>query len=120
MYKLWLKAVVKAAQATPETSMLDLAGGTGDVTYAVCKSTPPAHVDLTDFNPQMLEVARERYDAGAACGVPCDFEVVDAQNIPYANKTYDLITCAYGIRNIPDRERAFAEAYRVLKPGEGM
>jgi len=117
VYRVWLKAVVKAAGATPDTRMLDLAAGTGDVSYAICRSTPPAHIDVTDFNREMLEVARARCEQGASCGVPCDFRLVDAQDIPFEDCSYDLVTCAYGIRNIPDRKAAFREAYRVLKPG---
>ena len=52
-----------------------------------------------------------------ADGVPVDFEVVDAQDIPYADASYDAVTMAYGIRNMPDRPRALAEMFRVLKPG---
>ena len=78
---------------------------------------PPAHIQLTDFVPEMLDVARERETAGAACGVPIDFEVVDAQEIPYADNSYDAVTMAYGIRNIPDRMKALREVHRVLKPG---
>ena len=58
--------------------------------------------------------------AGAADGVPVDFEVVDAQEIPYADASYDAITMAYGIRNMPDRPRALSEMYRVLKPGGSL
>ena len=117
IYRSWLKTVVEECQATPETRMLDLAAGTGDVTFAVCKATPPAAVMSTDFCAEMLDVAHERYAAGASCGVPCAFEVVDAQDIPYDDESFDLVTCAYGIRNMPERHRALAEAYRVLKPG---
>ena len=97
--------------------MLDLAGGTGDVSYMAASRRPPAHIQLTDFVPEMLDVARERQAAGAACGVPIDFEVVDAQEIPYADNSYDAVTMAYGIRNIPDRMKALREVHRVLKPG---
>lgn len=117
LYKRWLNATVDAANLTRRSDLLDLAGGTGDVSYTAAKRNPPAHIQLTDFVPEMLEVARERADKGASCGVPVDFDVVDAQNIPYADNSYDAITMAYGIRNIPDREQALAETYRVLKPG---
>lgn len=117
LYKRWLNETVKAAALTPSSNLLDLAGGTGDVSYMAAKLTPPAHIQLTDFVPEMLDVARDRARQGAACGVPVDFDVVDAQDIPYADDSYDSITMAYGIRNIPDREQALAETYRVLKPG---
>lgn len=117
VYRRWLKAVAKVAAVTPDMQVLDLAAGTGDVAFEICRRTPPAHVDVTDFNEEMLAVARDRYAAGAGCGVPCDFATVDAQDIPCPDDTYDLVTCAYGVRNIPDRMKAFQEAYRVLKPG---
>lgn len=117
LYKRWLNETVKAAALTPESSLLDLAGGTGDVSYTAAKLAPCAHIQLTDFVPEMLDVARDRARRGAACGVPIDFDVVDAQDIPYADNSYDSVTMAYGIRNIPDREQALSETYRVLKPG---
>ncbi len=117
LYKHWLNAVVDAANLTSESNLLDLAGGTGDVSYTAAKRKSPAHIQLTDFVPEMLEVARERERRGAGCGVSIDFEVVDAQDIPYDDNSFDSVTMAYGIRNIPDREQALSEAYRVLKPG---
>ena len=75
---------------------------------------------LNDLVNEMLDVARAHYADGAADGVPVDFEVVDAQEIPYADASYDAITMAYGIRNMPDRPRALSEMYRVLKPGGSL
>ena len=116
IYKLWLVRTVRVANARPKDEVLDLAAGTGDVTYAIAKATPPARICCTDFTPAMLDVARSRLEAEGN-GVPIEFEVVDAQDIPYPDESFDLVTIAYGIRNIPDREKAIAEAYRVLKKG---
>ncbi|NTU89512.1 MAG: ubiquinone/menaquinone biosynthesis methyltransferase, partial [Actinobacteria bacterium] len=107
----------KGEGADSQTEMLDLAAGTGDVTFAIAKRTPPASIMSTDFCDAMLDVARKRYAQGEAGAVPCEFEVVDAQDIPFASNSFDLVTCAYGVRNIPDRMKAFSEAYRVLKSG---
>ena len=60
------------------------------------------------------------YADGKAEGVPVDFEVVDAQHIPYADESYDAITMAYGIRNMPERDQALSEMFRVLKPGGAL
>lgn len=117
LYKGWLRKVVDAAKLTPESDLLDLAGGTGDVSYMGAQRTPCAHIQLTDFVPEMLDVARKRMEAGENNGVPVDFAVVDAQHVPYADNSYDAVTMAYGIRNIPDRMQALAEVHRVLKPG---
>ena len=117
MYKSWLRHTVDAANIGPNCDMLDLAGGTGDVSFTAAERRPPAHIQLTDYTPEMLDVARERLAAGEGRSVPFDLEVVDAQDIPYADNSYDVVTMAYGIRNIPDRMRALRETYRVLKPG---
>ena len=100
--------------------MLDIAGGTGDVTFTVARAKHPAHIQCTDLVPEMLDVARMHLEDGAADGVPVDFEVVDAQAIPYADASYDAITMAYGIRNMPDRPLALAEMFRVLRPGGAL
>ncbi|MEG0322780.1 MAG: ubiquinone/menaquinone biosynthesis methyltransferase [Raoultibacter sp.] len=116
-YKGWLKGMMEVAPIDATSNVLDIAGGTGDVAFTAARTKHPAHIQITDLVPEMLEVAKAHYDEGAACGVPVDFDVVDAQNIPYADASYDVITMAYGIRNMPDRQRALAEMYRVLKPG---
>ncbi|WP_139651033.1 class I SAM-dependent methyltransferase [Raoultibacter phocaeensis] len=116
-YKGWLKGMIECAPITEESRILDIAGGTGDVSFTIARSARPAHIQITDLVPEMLEVAKAHYDEGAGCGVPIDFEVVDAQNIPYADNSYDIVTMAYGIRNMPDRQRALSEINRVLKPG---
>ena len=119
-YKLWLSGMMKQAPINESDDVLDIAGGTGDVSFSVARAKHPAHIQCTDLVPEMLEVAREHYRRGAADGVSVDFDVVDAQNISYADATYDAITMAYGIRNMPDRPRALAEMYRVLKPGGAL
>ena len=117
LYKGWLRKTVDAARLTDASDLLDLAGGTGDVSYMAASRRPPAHIQLTDFVPEMLDVARERMKAGENNGVPVDFDVVDAQHVPYPDNSYDAVTMAYGIRNIPDRMQALEEVHRVLKPG---
>lgn len=119
-YKSWLKGMIELAPITEKSSILDIAGGTGDVSFTIACSAHPAHIQITDLVPEMLEVAKTHYDEGAGCGVPIDFDVVDAQNIPYPDNSYDIVTMAYGIRNMPDRPRALSEMFRVLKPGGSL
>ncbi len=116
IYRSWLRRTVVAARVRPTDVVLDLAAGTGDVTYAIAGATPPASIACTDFVPAMLDVARGREETESN-GVPIEFRVVDAQDIPYPDETFDVVTIAYGVRNIPDRKRALREAHRVLKPG---
>lgn len=116
-YKVWLAHMARLAPIGSGDDVLDIAGGTGDVTFTIARSLRPRHIQCTDLVPEMLDVARAHYERGAAHGVPVDFEVVDGQHMPYADESYDAITMAYGIRNMPEREQALAEMLRVLKPG---
>ena len=113
----WLRKLVEMTPITPQSRVLDVAGGTGEVTFAICRHKPPAHILLTDYTPAMLEVAKERLNRGDARGVAVDTRVVDAQDMPLESDQFDVVTMAYGIRNMPDRPAALSEIHRVLKPG---
>ncbi len=119
-YKAWLAGMARQAPIEAHHVVLDIAGGTGDVTFTMARAKKPARIQCTDLVPEMLDVARMHYRDGAAHGVPVDFEVVDAQDIPYPDASYDVITMAYGIRNMPKREQALSEMFRVLKPGGAL
>ncbi len=116
-YKRWLRTMMKEIDANPEAEVLDVAGGTGDVSFAIAKTKHPKHILCTDLVPEMLDVARAHYTTGTAGDTPIDFEVVDAQNMPFSDESFDVVTMAYGIRNMPKREDALSEIYRVLRPG---
>ncbi len=113
----WLRALVESANIKPTDCVLDVAGGTGEVTFGICKRCNPAVIVLSDFTPAMLDVARKRIERGDSRGVVVETCVVDAQDIPFEDASFDVVTMAYGIRNIPDRMRALQEIRRVLVPG---
>lgn len=117
IYRSWLRHVARAARCGAADRVLDVAGGTGDVAFELCEECPPASIELTDFTPEMLDVARDRIAAGANMGVPVGLNVVDAHELPYDDASFDLVTCAYGLRNFSDRGQAMREAARVLAPG---
>lgn len=117
IYRRWLHKLAKTAACKPTDAVIDVAGGTGDVTFELCAHCPPASVELTDLTREMLDVANRHLEQGAARGVPVRTRVVDAQHLPYADKSFDVYTVAYGLRNFKDRRQSMREAARVLKPG---
>lgn len=119
-YRSWLRTLIDKAPIEDDSLMLDIAGGTGDVAFTACSQKPPAHIILSDYTPAMLEVAQARLDEGEGGKVPVELAVVDGQNIPYDDESFDIVTMSYGIRNMPERERALCEMHRVLKPGGAL
>lgn len=113
----WLERVAALAPVTSSSHVLDVAGGTGEVTFTLCKHYHPAQILLTDYTPGMLEVAKKRIAAGDARSVDVRTQVVDGQDMPFADESFDVVTMAYGIRNMPDRMACLREIYRVLQPG---
>lgn len=112
----WRRALVKACAIGPESRVLDLCAGTGDVSLAVARQAVPAEVVVTDFTPEMLEIARAK--ARDYSGpTRLTFEHADAQALPFDDASFDVATVAFGVRNLPERARNFAEVLRVLKPG---
>jgi demethylmenaquinone methyltransferase/2-methoxy-6-polyprenyl-1,4-benzoquinol methylase len=116
-YKLWLAQLARMAEVQPDELVLDVAGGTGDVTFTICKAAHPAFVMCTDLVPEMLDVARDHYARGASDGVEVDFMVQDAQALDMPDGMFDVVTMAYGLRNMPRREAALSEIFRTLRPG---
>jgi demethylmenaquinone methyltransferase/2-methoxy-6-polyprenyl-1,4-benzoquinol methylase len=116
----WRRRLVREAGLTSGCAVLDVAAGTGDVAFALTRTGVPAFVATTDFTPEMLDIARARADADPSLlGGPTQlrFEHQDGQALTYADDTFDVVTVAFGIRNMPDRAAGFREARRVLKPG---
>lgn len=114
--RTWRRRLVKAAALTSQSRVLDLCSGTGDVAFALAEQGRPAEVIATDFVPEMLAVA-EKKAAERKLATPICFSVADAQSLPFADESFDVVTVAFGVRNLPHRELNFAEVLRVLKPG---
>jgi demethylmenaquinone methyltransferase/2-methoxy-6-polyprenyl-1,4-benzoquinol methylase len=96
--------------------VLDLAGGTGDIAFRIAERSESAEVIVADINGDMLAVGRDRAAARKLAG-RVSFAEVNAEAPPYADNTFDAVTIAFGIRNVPRIDRALAEAHRVLKHG---
>lgn len=96
--------------------VLDLCAGTGDLAFAVAATGMPAEVVATDFSPEMLSVA-QRKATRMAEGSKVTFLTADAQELPFPDASFDVVTVAFGVRNLPDRAANFAEVFRILAPG---
>ncbi len=120
LHRAWKDVLVTTVNppksATPFT-LLDVAGGTGDVAFRiVAAGGPGTRATVVDINAEMLAVGRER---AAERGIEdvVSFAEGNAEALPFPDRAYDAYTIAFGIRNVPRVEAALAEAYRVLKPG---
>jgi len=120
LHRAWKDALVTAVNPPKNDrafAVLDLAGGTGDIAFRVAEAGGPgARVTVCDINPGMLEVGRERAAERGLDGV-VSFDEGNAEELPYPDRSFDCVTIAFGIRNVPRIERALAEIYRVLKHG---
>jgi demethylmenaquinone methyltransferase/2-methoxy-6-polyprenyl-1,4-benzoquinol methylase len=119
LHRLWKDAMVTWLNppTRPGWRALDVAGGTGDIAFRIVDaSRGAAHVTVLDINGSMLDVARERAEKRGLTG-SLDFVEANAEELPFADETFDAYTIAFGIRNVPRIERALAEAHRVLKTG---
>ncbi|MGD2138128.1 MAG: bifunctional demethylmenaquinone methyltransferase/2-methoxy-6-polyprenyl-1,4-benzoquinol methylase UbiE [Gammaproteobacteria bacterium] len=117
IHRLWKRYVIGMAGLQPGQRVLDLAGGTGDLTRLMARRIgPEGRVVLADINAAMLARGRARLlDTGIAGNV--GFAQVDAEQLPFPDGGFDLITMAFGLRNVTDKQRALAAMYRMLKPG---
>jgi len=120
LHRAWKDALVSAVHPPKndrDFALLDLAGGTGDVAFRVVEAGGSGvRVTVCDINADMLAVGRERA-AERGLGDVVSFEQGNAEELPYPDRSFDCVTIAFGIRNVPRIERALAEAYRVLNIG---
>src|SRR5215207_9710922 len=118
LHRAWKEALVTAINPPRNNgafALLDLAGGTGDVAFRVADAGGPGtHVTVADINTEMLAVGRER-TAKARRNIT--FIEANAEKLPLPDKSFDAVTIAFGIRNVPRVDVALKEAHRVLKIG---
>jgi demethylmenaquinone methyltransferase/2-methoxy-6-polyprenyl-1,4-benzoquinol methylase len=115
VHRAWKAFAIGCSGVRPGMRVLDVAGGTGDLARAFAQRVGAAgQVWLTDINGAMLGVGRDRLtDAGHALPVA----QCDAEKLPFRNDYFDIVSVAFGLRNMTRKEVALAEMQRVLKPG---
>jgi demethylmenaquinone methyltransferase/2-methoxy-6-polyprenyl-1,4-benzoquinol methylase len=117
IHRLWKRVTIEMSGVRPGHSVLDIAGGTGDLAAKFSRIVgPEGTVVLADINDSMLKVGRDRLvDRGITDNVR--FSQADAQYLPFPDNTFDVITIAFGLRNVTDKDMALRSMLRVLKPG---
>ena len=115
LHRAWKAYTVAVAQAQPGQRVLDIAGGTGDLAAAFADRVgPQGMVVHTDINEAMLARGRDRLtDAGRVLPTA----LCDAERLPFGTATFDLVSVAFGLRNMTHKEKALEEMCRVLRPG---
>jgi demethylmenaquinone methyltransferase/2-methoxy-6-polyprenyl-1,4-benzoquinol methylase len=117
VHRLWKRFAIGMADLKPGQCVLDLAGGTGDLTRLMAPRVGrKGLVVLSDINAAMLGNGRSQLlDKGIAGNV--DFAQANAEQLPFHDASFDLVTMAFGLRNVTDKQQALNSIYRVLRPG---
>lgn len=117
IHRIWKRYFVATAQVRRGGRVLDLAGGTGDIAALLRGRVGEAgEVVVGDINGDMLRVGRDRLtDRGMVRGL--SWVQCNAQALPFPDASFDLVTIAFGLRNVTDKDAALAEMHRVLRPG---
>ncbi|WP_163847816.1 bifunctional demethylmenaquinone methyltransferase/2-methoxy-6-polyprenyl-1,4-benzoquinol methylase UbiE [Pseudooceanicola aestuarii] len=116
IHRLWKDAMMDWLAPRPGQKLLDVAGGTGDISFRFLKRAGSGHATVLDLTEPMLVAGRQRAEATAMTDA-LDWVVGDAMSLPFADNTFDTYTISFGIRNVTRPEVALTEAYRVLRPG---
>jgi demethylmenaquinone methyltransferase/2-methoxy-6-polyprenyl-1,4-benzoquinol methylase len=115
LHRIWKRYTLMVANPQPGQQVLDIAGGTGDLSLAFARKVgPTGRVVHTDINENMLREGRDRL---LDLGVVLPTLVCDAEHLPFASDAFDFVSVAFGLRNMTHKELALAEMYRILRPG---
>ncbi len=116
IHRIWKDAMMDWLAPRPGQRLLDVAGGTGDISFRFLKRAGRGHATVLDLTEPMLIEGRKRAEA-AQMSDSLDWVVGDAMALPFEDSTFDVYTISFGIRNVTRPQDALTEAFRVLKPG---
>ena len=116
IHRLWKDAMMDWLAPRDGQRLLDVAGGTGDISFRFLKRAPGASATVLDMTRSMLEAGRKRAEA-AHLGDGLSWVCGDAMALPFPDASFDIYTISFGIRNVTRIEDALSEAFRVLRPG---
>ncbi len=116
IHRVWKDAMMDWLAPRPGQRLLDVAGGTGDISFRFLKRAGYGHATVLDLTEPMLVEGRQRAEAGQMSD-SLNWVVGDAMSLPFEDNTFDVYTISFGIRNVTRPQEALNEAYRVLKPG---
>ncbi len=120
IHRLWKRFLTEYTAVRPGYQVLDIAGGTGDISRLLHDRVGESGcVTMLDINAAMLSQGRDRFiNQGVLTGI--DYIQANAEHLPFNDNSFDLVTIAFGLRNVTDKQQALDEMTRVLKPGKAL
>ncbi|MDB5478658.1 MAG: Ubiquinone/menaquinone biosynthesis methyltransferase UbiE [Alphaproteobacteria bacterium] len=116
VHRLWKRQFVRRINPRAAHKILDVAGGTGDISFLVYDTSGGADITVSDINPEMLQVGQARAADHGLVG-KLRWAEANAETLPFEDNSFDIYTIAFGLRNVTHIDQALREAFRVLKPG---
>ena len=116
IHRIWKEVMMDWLAPRPSQKLLDVAGGTGDISFKFLKRAGSGHATVLDITENMMIEGRKRAEADQMLD-RLDWVVGDAMALPFADNSFDVYTISFGIRNVTHPKDALNEAFRVLRPG---
>jgi len=116
IHRIWKESMMDWLAPKPGQKLIDVAGGTGDISFRFLSRAGSGHATVLDLTENMLATGKKRAESATTKGT-IDWVVGDALTLPFADNFFDVYTISFGIRNVTHPYEALTEAYRVLRPG---